>query len=55
YELLAPTQVLTGQQQKQEPVQPQKGEEVKRKKKSRGDRKAQRRRGRFRRKGLDPD
>ncbi|CAF4989864.1 unnamed protein product [Rotaria sp. Silwood1] len=50
YELLSPTQVLTGQQQKQEPVQPQKGEEVKRKKKSRGNRKAQRRCGRRRRK-----
>ncbi|CAF0984972.1 unnamed protein product [Rotaria sp. Silwood1] len=28
YELLSPTQVLTGQKQKQEPVQPQKGEEM---------------------------
>ncbi|CAF3548926.1 unnamed protein product [Rotaria sp. Silwood1] len=55
YELLSPTQVLTGQKQKQEPVQPQKGEEVKRKKKSRGNRKAQRRCGRRRRKGLDLD
>ncbi|CAF1344405.1 unnamed protein product [Rotaria sp. Silwood1] len=55
HELLSPTQVLTGQQQIQEPAQPQKGEEVKRKGKSRGDGKAQRRRGLLRRKGLDPD
>ncbi|CAF4963416.1 unnamed protein product [Rotaria sp. Silwood1] len=55
HELLSPTQVLTGQQQIQEPAQSQKGEEVKRKGKSRGDGKAQRRRGLLRRKGLDPD
>jgi len=59
YELLSPTQVLTGQQQQQqqrpEPEQPQKLETEKHKKKCRGDRKSQRRRRRLRRKGLDPD
>ncbi|CAF4730519.1 unnamed protein product, partial [Rotaria sp. Silwood1] len=60
YDLLSPTQVLTGQQQQQqqqhqsEPEQPQMADKQKHKKKCRGDRKEQRRRRRLRRKGLDP-
>ncbi|CAF4732824.1 unnamed protein product, partial [Rotaria sp. Silwood2] len=49
YELLSPTQVLTGQQQQQEAHM---GEQPIKKKKCRGDRKAQRRRRRLRQKGV---
>ncbi|CAF4208242.1 unnamed protein product, partial [Rotaria sordida] len=50
YELLSPTQVLTGQQQ-----QPQEYGEEKKKKKCRGNRRAQRLRRRLRQQGIDPD
>ncbi|CAF4283353.1 unnamed protein product, partial [Rotaria sordida] len=49
YELLSPTQVLTGQQQ------PQEHGEEKKKKKCRGNRTAQRLRRRLRQRGIDPD
>ncbi|CAF4444022.1 unnamed protein product [Rotaria sp. Silwood2] len=52
YELLSPTQVLTGQQQQQEAHM---GEQPIKKKKCRGDRKAQRRRRRLRQKGVYPE
>ncbi|CAF3901534.1 unnamed protein product, partial [Rotaria sordida] len=50
YELLSPTQVLTGQQQ-----QPQEHGDEKKKKKCRGNRRAQRLRRRLRQQGIDPD
>ncbi|CAF3907137.1 unnamed protein product, partial [Rotaria sp. Silwood1] len=55
YETLSPTQVLTGQQQQQQPVKPQNDEQMKQKKKCRGNRKAQRLRRRLRQQRLDPD
>ncbi|CAF1329197.1 unnamed protein product [Rotaria sp. Silwood1] len=55
YETLSPAQVLTGQQQQQQPVKPQNDEQMKQKKKCRGNRKAQRLRRRLRQQGLDPD
>ncbi|CAF4632549.1 unnamed protein product [Rotaria sp. Silwood2] len=51
YELLSPTQVLTGQQQQETHM----GEQPIKKKKCRGDRKAQRRRRRLRQKGVYPE
>ncbi|CAF4580245.1 unnamed protein product [Rotaria sp. Silwood2] len=55
YETLSPTQVLTGQQQQQQPVKPQNDEQMKQKKKCRDKRKARRLHRRLRQQGLDPD
>ncbi|CAF2888162.1 unnamed protein product [Rotaria sp. Silwood2] len=55
YETLSPTQVLTGQQQQQQPVKPQNDEQMKQKKKCRDKRKARHLHRRLRQQGLDPD
>lgn len=56
YEILSPTQVLSGDEHEQQQQQQlQDHEQEKEKKKCRGDRKAQRQRRRLRRQAIDPD